>query len=97
MGQEEKNIHIGYNITPINADTYTISAKFFDDNQNLLKELSKDIPMKDFNDLLVYTDEEFAIKNQAEEIVKTSMYKAMVSLLESEIRIASTLLTMRRP
>jgi hypothetical protein len=97
MGLEDKKIHIGYAIRPIDADNYEILAKFFDDNQNLLKEVSKEVPMKDFNNLLVYTDEEFAIKAKAEEIVKTSMYKAMVSLLETDIRIASTLLTMTRP
>ena len=97
MGLEDKNIHVGYAITPIDAENYNVSAKFFDDNEKLLKEVTKQVPMKDFNDLLVYTDEEFIIKNKAEDIIRKSMYNAMVSILEKDIRIASTLLTMTRP
>ena len=97
MGLEDKNIHVGYAITPIDTENYNVSAKFFDDNEKLLKEVTKQVPMKDFNDLLVYTDEEFIIKNKAEDIIRKSMYNAMVSILEKDIRIASTLLTMTRP
>ena len=94
---EEKNIHVGYAITPIDSQNYQVSAKFFSDNDVLLKEVSKDVGMKDFNALLVFTDEEYAVKQQAEKIISNAMYKAMATLLENEIRVASTLLCMKQP
>ena len=48
--------------------------------------------MKDFNDLLVYSDEEHIIKNRAEEIVKQAMFNAMAKLLEDDIKMSSALL-----
>lgn len=94
---ETKNIHVGYAIIPIDSKNYQVSAKFFNDDEVLLKEVSKDVAMKDFNALLTFTDEEFAVKQQAEKIISNAMYKAMATLLEKEIKIASTLLTMTQP
>ena len=89
------NIHVGYVITPIDATNYEIQAKLFDDNREQLKSITKKVSMKDFNDLLVYSDEEHIIKNRAEEIVKQAMFNAMAKLLEHDIKMSSALLDVR--
>jgi hypothetical protein len=92
MGNDQKQIHIGYVIEAIDATNYRIKVNFFDDNKNLLKELSKTIPMNDFNESLIYTEAEHKIKKDAEEIVKQSMYKSIINIFEQDIRITSSLL-----
>ena len=92
MGNDQKQIHIGYLIEAIDACTYQIKVNFFDDNKNLLKELSKTIPINDFNNSLIYTDAEHKIKQEAVEIVKQSMYKAIINIFEQDIKITSALL-----
>ena len=92
---DNKKIHIGYMITPVDAENYELSAKFYNDNQVLLKEVNKNVSMKEFNSLLVYSEEDHLIKSKAEEIVKTAMYNAMAKLLEQDIKIASALLELK--
>jgi hypothetical protein len=86
------NIHVGYVITPLDASNYEIKAKLFDDDRNQLKDITRKVSMSDFNALLVYSDEDHAIKTKAEEIVKNAMYNAMAKLLEDDIKRSSALL-----
>jgi hypothetical protein len=78
-------IKIGYELIFKDLETYVIKAKFFDSNDNYLKETEKSVSCKEFNDKIVYTEEELEIKNKAETVVKAAMYKSISSLLEKEI------------
>jgi hypothetical protein len=88
------NIHVGYVITPLDASNYEIKAKLFDDNRTELRDITKKVSMSDFNALLVYSDEDHAIKAKAEEIVKNAMYNAMSKLLEDDIKRSSAMIEM---
>lgn len=92
MANDQKQIQIGYLIEAIDACNYQIKVNFFDNNKKLLKELSKTIPINDFNQSLIYTEAEHKIKKDAEEIVKQSMYKSIINIFEEDIKITSTLL-----
>jgi len=88
------NIHVGYVITPLDAKNYEIQAKLFDDDRNELKSIKRNVLMEDFNALLVYSDEDHAIKMKAEEIVKAAMFNAMAKLLEEDIKQSTAILEM---
>ena len=78
-------IKIGYELIFKDLETYVIKAKFYDCNDKYLNEIEKSVSVKEFNDKIVYTEEEQEIKNKAETIVKAAMYKSISALLEKEI------------
>lgn len=93
MANDQKQIQIGYLIEAVDAFNYQIKVCFYNETKKyMLKELTKTIPIKDFNQSLIYTEAEHKIKKDAEEIVKQSMYKAIVSIFEEDIKITSALL-----
>jgi hypothetical protein len=84
MATTEYNVR--YVIGPKDTENYLIKALILDKDENILKEISMDISMKNFNELIVYSEEEKRIKDMAEEIVKNQMYKTILHLLENDIK-----------
>lgn len=84
--EDKKEITIKYAIGPKDVENYLIKAILMDKDENILKELSRDISMKNFNELIVYSEEDKRIKDAAEEIVKNKMYKCVVDIFEEDIK-----------
>jgi hypothetical protein len=78
-------IKIGYELVLTDVENYLLKAKFFDSNDNYLRETQKAVSCKEFNENIVYTPDEEELKNMVQEIVKKAMYKSMCSLLEKDI------------